>query len=50
MELSILAHTEIIMYQRGYAVILGESIGTGKSDGCPTTGDEQENIRDEICN
>ncbi|EMI9089524.1 Xaa-Pro dipeptidyl-peptidase [Bacillus wiedmannii] len=27
---------------RGYAVILGESIGTGKSDGCPTTGDEQE--------
>lgn len=29
---------------RGYAVILGESIGTGKSDGCPTTGDEQEII------
>ncbi|WP_459502969.1 Xaa-Pro dipeptidyl-peptidase [Bacillus sp. C1] len=27
---------------RGYAVILGESIGTGNSDGCPTTGDEQE--------
>lgn len=27
---------------RGYAVILGESIGTGKSDGCSTTGDEQE--------
>ncbi|MDM5188920.1 Xaa-Pro dipeptidyl-peptidase [Bacillus sp. DX4.1] len=27
---------------RGYAVILGESIGTGKSDGCPTTGDERE--------
>ncbi|HDV4607662.1 TPA: Xaa-Pro dipeptidyl-peptidase [Bacillus anthracis] len=27
---------------RGYAVILGESIGTGKSEGCPTTGDEQE--------
>ncbi|WP_042357391.1 Xaa-Pro dipeptidyl-peptidase [Bacillus rubiinfantis] len=27
---------------RGYAVILAESIGTGKSDGCPTTGDERE--------
>lgn len=27
---------------RGYAVILGESIGTGKSDGCPTVGDERE--------
>lgn len=27
---------------RGYASIHGESIGTGKSDGCPTTGDEQE--------
>ncbi|PEF33354.1 Xaa-Pro dipeptidyl-peptidase [Bacillus wiedmannii] len=27
---------------RGYAYILGESIGTGKSDGCPTTGDKQE--------
>ena len=27
---------------RGYAVILGYSIGTGGSDGCPTTGDEHE--------
>ena len=27
---------------RGYGVILAESIGTGKSDGCPTTGDERE--------
>ncbi len=27
---------------RGYAVILAESIGTGKSEGCPTTGDERE--------
>ena len=27
---------------RGYAVILGESIGSGKSDGCPTTGDKHE--------
>lgn len=27
---------------RGYAVILGESIGTGKSDGCPTVGDRKE--------
>ncbi|WP_066317514.1 Xaa-Pro dipeptidyl-peptidase [Bacillus sp. FJAT-29814] len=27
---------------RGYAVVLGESIGTGLSDGCPTTGDENE--------
>ncbi|WP_372508862.1 Xaa-Pro dipeptidyl-peptidase [Pseudalkalibacillus decolorationis] len=29
---------------RGYAVILGESIGTGKSEGCATTGDEQETL------
>ncbi|MEI4804562.1 Xaa-Pro dipeptidyl-peptidase, partial [Bacillus sp. FJAT-51639] len=29
---------------RGYAVILGESIGTGNSGGCPTTGDQQEII------
>lgn len=29
---------------RGYAVILGESIGTGKSDGCPTTGDYNETM------
>lgn len=27
---------------RGYAVILAEGIGSGLSDGCPTTGDEQE--------
>ncbi|MFS0862363.1 Xaa-Pro dipeptidyl-peptidase [Fredinandcohnia sp. 179-A 10B2 NHS] len=27
---------------RGYAVILAESIGTGLSNGCPTTGDENE--------
>nr|WP_169803206.1 Xaa-Pro dipeptidyl-peptidase [Neobacillus novalis] len=29
---------------RGYAVILAESIGTGKSEGCPTTGDENETL------
>lgn len=27
---------------RGYAVILAESIGTGLSNGCPSTGDENE--------
>ncbi len=27
---------------RGYAVVLAESIGTGLSDGCPTTGDSME--------
>ncbi|GAA1335738.1 Xaa-Pro dipeptidyl-peptidase [Saccharothrix algeriensis] len=27
---------------RGYAVVLGHSIGTGASEGCPTTGDQQE--------
>ncbi|MFC0299236.1 Xaa-Pro dipeptidyl-peptidase [Virgibacillus soli] len=27
---------------RGYAVILAESIGSGMSNGCPTTGDSQE--------
>ncbi|MEH7501996.1 Xaa-Pro dipeptidyl-peptidase [Neobacillus drentensis] len=27
---------------RGYGVILAESIGTGKSEGCPTTGDDRE--------
>lgn len=27
---------------RGYAVVLAESIGSGMSNGCPTTGDEQE--------
>ncbi|WP_341356920.1 Xaa-Pro dipeptidyl-peptidase [Rossellomorea sp. y25] len=27
---------------RGYAVVLAESVGTGLSDGCPTTGDQHE--------
>lgn len=27
---------------RGYSVVLAESIGTGQSSGCPTTGDERE--------
>nr|WP_241840557.1 Xaa-Pro dipeptidyl-peptidase [Fictibacillus sp. S7] len=27
---------------RGYGVVLAESIGTGLSEGCPTTGDERE--------
>ncbi|MBY5164357.1 Xaa-Pro dipeptidyl-peptidase [Salsipaludibacter albus] len=29
---------------RGYAVVLGESIGTGFSDGCSTVGDEMETL------
>jgi X-Pro dipeptidyl-peptidase len=29
---------------RGYAVVLGESIGTANSDGCPTIGDMQETL------
>ncbi len=29
---------------RGYAVILGHSIGTGDSEGCPTSGDMQETL------
>lgn len=29
---------------RGYAVALGQSIGTGDSDGCPTSGDMAETI------
>jgi X-Pro dipeptidyl-peptidase len=29
---------------RGYAVVLGESIGTGFSDGCPTIGDTKETL------
>ncbi len=29
---------------RGYAVVLGESIGTGFSDGCPTVGDAKETL------
>jgi X-Pro dipeptidyl-peptidase len=27
---------------RGYAVVLGESLGTGRSDGCPSAGDPSE--------
>ncbi|MGH9212453.1 MAG: Xaa-Pro dipeptidyl-peptidase [Acidimicrobiales bacterium] len=29
---------------RGYAVVLGESIGTAHSDGCPTIGDQAETL------
>ncbi|GAB4057164.1 Xaa-Pro dipeptidyl-peptidase [Catellatospora paridis] len=29
---------------RGYAVVLGHSLGTGASDGCPTSGDMQETL------
>jgi X-Pro dipeptidyl-peptidase len=29
---------------RGYAVVLGESVGTGFSDGCPTLGDDKETL------
>ncbi|WP_018348785.1 Xaa-Pro dipeptidyl-peptidase [Longispora albida] len=29
---------------RGYAVVLGHSLGTGPSDGCPTSGDQQETL------
>lgn len=29
---------------RGYAVVLGESIGTGFSEGCPTVGDMKETL------
>jgi len=29
---------------RGYAVVLGESIGTASSDGCPTVGDMKETL------
>ena len=29
---------------RGYAVVLGESVGTGFSDGCPTVGDSKETL------
>ena len=29
---------------RGYAVVLGQSIGTGASDGCPTSGDMVETL------
>ncbi|WP_089244132.1 Xaa-Pro dipeptidyl-peptidase [Asanoa hainanensis] len=29
---------------RGYAVVLGQSVGTGDSDGCPTSGDQAETL------
>jgi X-Pro dipeptidyl-peptidase len=29
---------------RGYAVVLGQSVGTGSSDGCPTSGDMAETL------
>ncbi len=29
---------------RGYAVVLGQSIGTADSDGCPTSGDQAETL------
>ncbi|GLZ36947.1 hypothetical protein Acsp05_05720 [Actinokineospora sp. NBRC 105648] len=29
---------------KGYAVVMGQSIGTGDSDGCPTTGDRNETL------
>jgi X-Pro dipeptidyl-peptidase len=29
---------------RGYAVVLGQSVGTGSSDGCPTSGDMVETL------
>ena len=29
---------------RGYGVVLGHSVGTGDSDGCPTIGDEAETL------
>lgn len=29
---------------KGYAVVLGHSLGTGSSDGCPTSGDMQETL------
>ncbi|MFG2103666.1 Xaa-Pro dipeptidyl-peptidase [Micromonospora echinaurantiaca] len=29
---------------RGYAVVLGQSVGTGDSDGCPTSGDRAETL------
>ena len=29
---------------RGYAVLVGQSIGTADSDGCPTTGDQAETL------
>ncbi|MEV0157125.1 Xaa-Pro dipeptidyl-peptidase [Micromonospora sp. NPDC050686] len=29
---------------RGYAVVLGQSVGTGDSDGCPTSGDMAETL------
>jgi hypothetical protein len=29
---------------RGYAVVLGQSVGTADSDGCPTSGDMAETL------
>ncbi|MEK8104887.1 CocE/NonD family hydrolase [Micromonospora sp. M12] len=29
---------------RGYAVVLGQNVGTGDSDGCPTSGDQAETL------
>ncbi|GAA3851669.1 Xaa-Pro dipeptidyl-peptidase [Saccharothrix violaceirubra] len=35
---------ESYFIQRGYAVVYGESLGTGKSSGCPTSGGRNETI------
>ncbi|SHF38117.1 Xaa-Pro dipeptidyl-peptidase [Streptoalloteichus hindustanus] len=35
---------EQFFVSRGYAVVYGESLGTGKSTGCPTTGGRNETI------
>lgn len=35
---------EEYLLARGYAVVYGESLGTGQSTGCPTTGGENETI------
>ncbi|MEV5535450.1 Xaa-Pro dipeptidyl-peptidase [Saccharopolyspora shandongensis] len=35
---------EEYLLARGYAVVYGESLGTGQSTGCPTTGAENETI------
>ncbi|RKT82384.1 X-Pro dipeptidyl-peptidase [Saccharopolyspora antimicrobica] len=35
---------EEYLLSRGYAVVYGESLGTGESTGCPTTGAENETI------
>ncbi|MDQ1657906.1 MAG: X-Pro dipeptidyl-peptidase [Cryptosporangiaceae bacterium] len=36
--------TQEFYVTRGYAYVKAESIGSGQSDGCPTTGDEQETL------